>query len=688
MEFLYPNFLYALAFLAIPIIIHLFNFRRFKKVPFTNVRFLREIKIQTQSQNKLRHLLVLLMRLLALALLVFAFAQPYLPEDNSAEKDRGQAVSIFLDNSFSMQGETEDGPLLEVAKNRAIDIAMAYDATDRFQLLSQDFLGENQRFVSRTEFIQNVEDLKLSSKSRSLQSIVERQQDLMANANADLSKEAYLVSDFQKSQFPIESFAPDTSINYGLVHLQRSSPSNLYIDSVWFPTPLRRAGESENLSVRIVNTGSQDLENVPLNLSINGSQKSIGSFAVNAQSSVDTAITFVHDTPGLKSVAVEIEDYPIDYDDAYYLGYRVHDRLRVLSIAPSNGSQGRDFIGSVYRVDSAYDFRSTSLTNLNYSDLQSNDLLILNELSSIPGGLLQETVSFATNGGSVWVIPSADIDLSSYNQLLSQLKAGAYLPWKEEEVKVRSINGESPLYRDIFESVPKNIDLPNAKAFYPISSSLRSSEESLLQLTGGNSFLSAYRESGGSVYVQAVPLNSEKNNFSRHAIFVATALRIAELSRSTETYAVEIGSESSFSIPFFRTQNEDVFHLIQTAYEQDIIPAFQVSEGRIALFTGPELSQAGTYKLLLGDSAIASIGFNFERMESDLASYSVEELKAAVTATGASNITLFSGESENLAREVQQKVSGTELWKICLILALAFLLLESLLLRFGKRTMA
>jgi len=688
MEFLHPNFLYALAALAIPIIIHLFNFRRFKKVPFTNVRFLREIKIQTQSQNKLRHLLVLLMRLLALAFLIFAFAQPYLPEDNAAEKDRGQAISIFIDNSFSMQGESEAGPLLEVAKNRAIDIAMAYDATDRFQLLSQDFLGENQRFVSRAEFIQNVEDLKLSSKSRSLESIAERQKDLMRNADDDLAKEAYLISDFQKSQFPIETFEPDTAMAYGLVHLERSSPSNLYIDSVWFPTPVRRAGDSENLSVRVVNTGSQDLENVPLNLSINGVQKSIGSFAVNAQSSVDTAIAFVHDSPGLKSVKVEIEDFPIDYDDAYYLGYRVHDQLRILSISPSNGGSTRDFIGSVYRVDSAYDFRSTSLSNLNYSDLQSNDLLILNELSSIPGGLRQEVISFAASGGSVWVIPSTDIDLGSYNELLNELKAGAYLPLKEEEVKVRSLNSESPLYRDIFESVPRNIDLPNATEFYPITSSLRSNEESLLQLPAGNSFLSAYRESGGNIYVQAVPLNSEKNNFSRHAIFVATALRIAELSLSTKTYAVEIGTESSFSIPFFRTQNEDVFHLIQSENEQDIIPAFQVSEGRIALLAGPELNQAGSYELLLGDSAIGAVGFNFERMESDLASYSVEELNTAITASGAGNITLFSGESENLAREVQQKISGTELWKICLILALTFLLLESLLLRFGKRTMA
>ncbi|HMX40777.1 MAG TPA: BatA domain-containing protein [Saprospiraceae bacterium] len=67
MSFVFPAFLAALAVLAIPIIIHLFYFRRFKKVYFTNVRFLKEVKEETSNRQKLRNLLVLLMRCLAIA---------------------------------------------------------------------------------------------------------------------------------------------------------------------------------------------------------------------------------------------------------------------------------------------------------------------------------------------------------------------------------------------------------------------------------------------------------------------------------------------------------------------------------------------------------------------------------------------------------------------------------------------
>src|SRR3954466_8318477 len=79
MHFIYPGFLFALFTLSIPVIVHLFNFRRFKKIYFTNVRFLREIKQDTQSKSRLRHLLILISRILAVTFLVLAFAQPYIP---------------------------------------------------------------------------------------------------------------------------------------------------------------------------------------------------------------------------------------------------------------------------------------------------------------------------------------------------------------------------------------------------------------------------------------------------------------------------------------------------------------------------------------------------------------------------------------------------------------------------------
>ncbi|MCX6185937.1 MAG: BatA domain-containing protein, partial [Bacteroidetes bacterium] len=79
MQFVYPGFLFALFAISIPIIIHLFNFRRYKKIVFSDIRFLKQVIEKNQKQQNIKNWLVLLCRILAISFLVIAFAQPYLP---------------------------------------------------------------------------------------------------------------------------------------------------------------------------------------------------------------------------------------------------------------------------------------------------------------------------------------------------------------------------------------------------------------------------------------------------------------------------------------------------------------------------------------------------------------------------------------------------------------------------------
>ena len=120
MEFLYPGFLWALTAVAIPVIIHLIYFRRFKKVYFSNIRFLKEIKEETTNTNKLKNLLILLARIFAILFLVLAFAQPYIPQGEKL-KSGTTGVSIYIDNSFSMEALSDEVSLLEKAKKYKID---------------------------------------------------------------------------------------------------------------------------------------------------------------------------------------------------------------------------------------------------------------------------------------------------------------------------------------------------------------------------------------------------------------------------------------------------------------------------------------------------------------------------------------------------------------------------------------
>src|SRR5690349_19007249 len=153
MRFEHPLFLYALAAIAIPIVIHLFNFRKFKKVYFSNVQFLKEVQEQNSSREKLKHLLILFSRMLAIIFLVLAFARPFIPSAKNKQQGSRNLVSVYIDNSYSMESLNKEGNLLDEAKRKAKEIANAYGMTDQFKLLTNDFEGRHQRAVNREEFI-------------------------------------------------------------------------------------------------------------------------------------------------------------------------------------------------------------------------------------------------------------------------------------------------------------------------------------------------------------------------------------------------------------------------------------------------------------------------------------------------------------------------------------------------------
>ena len=196
MSFLYPVFLYALAAIAIPIIIDLFNFQRYKTLVFTNVRFLREVKQQTKQQSQLKHLLVLIARILFITFLVLGFAQPFIPLTDETNHS-AHTVSIFLDNSFSMNTNNPEGRLFDQARSRVEDIVAAYKPTDQFQLLTHDFESKHQFLVNSKEVEGLLDQVTITPAVKPLSHIISRQKDLLPN-NPLMGHHSYIVSDFQK----------------------------------------------------------------------------------------------------------------------------------------------------------------------------------------------------------------------------------------------------------------------------------------------------------------------------------------------------------------------------------------------------------------------------------------------------------------------------------------------------------
>ena len=193
-----PLFLIGLVAVAIPVIVHLFNFRRYKKVYFSNVERLEQLQSETRRQSTLRQLLIMFARILAIVFLVLAFARPVIPNRNSAMRSGSNDISIFIDNSFSMESNGGSGTLLEQAKAKAREIVAAYGPTDRFQLMTNDIEGRHFHWLSKDDVLLMIDEVEVSSASMPLSTLLQRQFDFVNTGRSD-NKYAYIITDFQSS---------------------------------------------------------------------------------------------------------------------------------------------------------------------------------------------------------------------------------------------------------------------------------------------------------------------------------------------------------------------------------------------------------------------------------------------------------------------------------------------------------
>jgi hypothetical protein len=683
MQFVNPLFLLGLLAISIPVIIHLFNFRKFRKVYFTNVKFIEELRQQTQKHSQLKHLLVLLMRILAIVSLVLAFAQPYIPLNKNANKKESQnTVSIFIDNSFSMEAASSDGTLLDLARQKAGEITAAYKSSDRFQLLTGDFEGKHQRFVSREEFVEMLDEVEISPVTRPLSEVVKRQSDLFSE-QAKTNHTAFLVSDFQKGITDFGNISPDSSVQVVAIPLEASGRNNLYIDTIWFDSPVFQVSQVLNLNVRIKNASENDFEKIPVKLLINNQQKAIASFDVKSGEETDIRMPFTASEVGIQSGKLEITDFPITYDDSFYFTFEVKSEIPVLAIYDRNENV---YLNSLFGKDSAFVYTTAPDNKLDYSAFSTNSLIILDGLKNISSGLGQEIRRFADGGGSIMVFPANEIDLDSYTEFFGLMAVNGFTIADTFQTRISSINLQSTVYDDVFESMPENIDLPAVFRHYPIRRQANSMMEELLTLQNGDVFLGAEPTGKGTFYLCAAPLDQQWTNFPKHAIFVPSLYKIALLSNPGSQLYYTAGDNEDIIIKKTTLNGDQIFKIRSLDGNFEIIPEHRAIASQISIFTRNKVKKAGNYEIVYEGRRIAGVSFNYNRAESDMVNLSKTQIEKMIQDFRLDNFSVISPTSRSLSEVITEIDKGFRLWKIFIVLALVFLLGELLLLRFWNKS--
>lgn len=682
MSFLYPVFLFALLALAIPVIIHLFNFRKYKTLYFSNVQLLKLIKQESRKKSQIKQLIILASRLLAIAALVFAFSRPFIPLGNQTSKAAQQVVAIYIDNTFSMKNVGEKGQILEQAKLKAIEIANAYLAGTQYLILTSDLLPQHQFILSKEQFIQQVSEIKESPKSPKFSEIYERVVRTFPGSAKNVDKVFYYLSDFQKNNIDFEILRPDSSVWTYLLPFESDKINNLLIDSCWFEVPGRKIGQQEKLFVSLKNLSEQAYQNIPIRLTINDSLRAISNISISGKEELTVELNYTNNAEGIQLCKVELDDYPIIYDNSYFLSYKVRGKMKALGIFnPLNNSS--DYLKALFTDDELIGYEEFPENNVQIARLKDFQCIFMLNNQKISSGLKSELYSFVEQGGSLVLFPNRTATFTDYNELLAGLNGNTITSIDTASLGISEINYTHALYKEVFKKQEADADLPVVSGILKFTEQIQKSETSLLKFRNGKNALSTFRFGNGNVYSFAFPVDKINFNFVRHIIFVPTIYNMVLNSGELQKYAYSIERDE----PVILNQNhlpDDLKIVNHQVKEEFKISPRNTGTGHKQLILNELIDDAGHYLINDGNNTIQSVSYNFSRKESVPEYLSTDEIQDQADANNFRQMQIIDVNVARFSETLEDLNKGKQLWKFFIMLAIIFMLCELAVIRFWK----
>lgn len=666
MTFLYPSFFWALGVLSIPIIIHLFNFRKTTRVYFSNNRFLKKVKENTTAKRKLKHYLILLSRLLFLFFLVAAFCQPMLPakEDHVDHHN----VIFYLDNSQSMSAPLRD-------RTRGLDagisfinrIVETFPPDARYKLVTNDFAPFSNSFKTRAEIQELLSTVRLSPVTRTIQEVREK----LVHDQEAREPEVFWISDFQKSTAgPVAPMAGDSLFQWHLVPIQFEDFSNVFVDTVYLDNPFASSGERNVLRAKVRNDGKEDVEQLNVKLAINGVQAGAVIIKVPAGGIGEAVFDLTMRLSGLNRASITFNDFPVSFDNEFFFSLNYNEKIRIVEIRQSDGATP---VEKVFGNQQIFNHKAFSKSNFNYSLLNEADLVVINGLDVIDQSLQAALHDYLNKDGVLFIIPGDGMDAAGLRTFL-QLPA-------IERVGTRSMQEldkpdyANPFFENVFEERSNAMIMPKAMPVVGWGAD----RSAILHLKNGAPFLSRFTQNG-TVYLLASPLEAGYTDFYNHALFVPVMYRMAASSKRGEQKLYYTLNQSLLTLRLDSLPGEEQLRLVSN---EEIIPSQRKIGQQVVLDLPRHTLKTGFYKVVAAGDTVELLAFNPDSRESLMEQYGPDV--ATSFFGGGDNVRIFeASDSETFSNEIKERYLGTPLWKYAVMLALLFLVAEVLLIRFMR----
>jgi hypothetical protein len=422
---------------------------------------------------------------------------------------------------------------------------------------------------------------------------------------------------------------------------------------------------------------------MPIQFFENDSLKAIGNLSIAGNENEIIQLKIHSGSSGLKYARVELNDYPITYDNKLYMGYNVSDKVRVLGIIGKNADD--KYIRALLCDDELIEYSHCVENAVKFSDFDSYHAIYLFQPEKISSGLITALRKFTDKGGTLAFIPGWEGDIETYNSFLTGMNSALIDVADSSGIRISDINTDHPLFEDVFPRSPKDADLPEINKFFRFNNSGSKKEYDIIKFPDGSRFLSLLKYNRGKFYVFASPFTEKAGGFVKHTLFVPTVYNIALQSVTSENLYYTLGVDPFVETTVNVNRGEDkLLYLKNLTDESEKIPTVSQLPGNRIRIDISDITTADNYFLSSAQTDIVSIALNYNRSESVNDYYTPDEINNKLSGTGISNFSIIENPKGSFSNIVEVLSHGIEFWRLFLLLSLLFILAEVFIIRFMK----
>ena len=695
MLFLNPAVLLGLLAASIPVLIHMLNLRKLKRIDFSTLAFLKELQKNKIRKIRLKQWLLLALRILIILFLVMAFARPTIKGIAiGGTSSAAKTTAVFvLDDTYSMSVVDAKGSLLNQAKSKILELLNQLREGDdvALVLVSDNSKKEIKTTGNLSDFEKRVEEVNISYSSGTIHNAIVKAAKTL-DESKNFNKEIYILSDFQSGRLSGNESLSDlgqilnNKVRIYTIDYSGKEVFNLGIDRFKPENQIFEKDKPVNFNVTLTNYSNQKVKNAVVSLYLNGERSSQQSVTIGPGNSKIISMQAVPKSTGFIDAIAEIEDDDILQDNKRYLNFFIPDKIPVIIF--SDDQQDTKYLRLALTAGdnkSLIKITEKKLEQLSSIDLNQFDVVLIVGVDKITG--IDRLINYINSGGSLFFMPGENTNGENFNNLLQNLSlpgvTGIFGKNNSTDNSVTFDKTEfnHPIFTDIFSNRDKKkIESPDFYHFFKITT--QGKGNNIISLMDGSSFLSEFRKGDGKVLLMNTAPLLSWSNLPLKGIFVPlmnkSVFYLASKERQNEEYlagmqvTISLAKQTSAQIKIENPEKQEEYIALNKELKNNFIGY-------------DKTNVAGNYKIFSGKNLIDEISVNTDPKESVTKYLSDSDFEHYLNKIDFKGNHIIIKKDQNPADIIMQSRFGSELWKYFILVALILALIEMAVARNAKK---